>query len=458
MPRSLDGREPPTPNRCPSQISRKLCDTCPSLNQPTPNSPEILRTPRFAREGGGFGERSRAVVDEPLTKIVEHADASEAMQAHDFLGLLVATRVEFAILANPLLRIKPGTIATVHTRGVMGVTSLVLATVLAQQGQPADLRTITFKDGVFTLKGPEGAEQVSTLPAFRAMNMSTGQLWLPVADKVLTFTKDGVGIRHKGKTSTTKYNTVPTSDRLFTAEEIAATKEAVKAGTRKLEVSAISGWEKVGDTVYLILRWDGVKDNRPWLEVLMEVNLKGQPSAKALAKLPATTTAVGRVNDKLMAENGILFSPVQDAEGLKMASYSLADNKLDLAPMAPNRVTDARFIEGSLSGVAWTRTGAGTWLVSLLDRERKSAEVVSEIRGNMLGLYAPSILYYGRRDQRVLLNLTSGAELIVPSNVGMQSVTAGIFLWTPAQNPTAGVLYSHGGFRTLERWSAPARR
>lgn len=340
----------------------------------------------------------------------------------------------------------------------MGVTSLVLATVLAQQGQPADLRTITFKDGVFTLKGPEGTEQVSTLPAFRAMNMSTGQLWLPVADKVLTFTKEGVGIRHKGKTSTTKYNTVPTSDRLFTAEEIAATKEAVAAGTRKLEVSAISGWEKVGDTVYLILRWDGVKDNRPWLEVLMEVNLKGQPSARALAKLPATTTAVGRVNDKLMAENGTLFSPVQDAEGLKMASYSLADNKLDLAPMAPNRVTDARFIEGSLNGVAWTRTGAGTWLVSLLDRERKSAEVVSEIRGNMLGLYAPSILYYGRRDQRVLLNLTSGAELIVPSNVGMQSVTAGIFLWTPAQNPTAAALYSHGGFRTLERWSAPARR
>jgi len=331
----------------------------------------------------------------------------------------------------------------------MMLAMFVAGTVLAQQNP---LREITFLNGVFTLKGPEGDSQVSTRPTFQAMNTATGQLWLPVDKYVLTFNEKHVGFRRDNKTIYSGYSMIGTSPKLFSQAEIDQIKRDAAAKKISLDVSAISGWEKIGNRVYLLMRWEE-KTQKPWLEALVEIDFTGKaPVANLLGRFEGMTSAKGRVNDKLISENGKLFVVTNGESKAMLGSYDIKSGSFTSKELG-NRFLDSKLIEGSLSGVGFETTRAKTTLVSLIDREKANSRPVAEIRGSVMGVYSPAILHYGTPTRKVLLNLASGAEIIIPNGCGMEAVDAGILLWTPKMNPQAAALYSAGSFRTLARWS-----
>jgi len=333
----------------------------------------------------------------------------------------------------------------------MMLAMLVAGTVLAQQ---TPLREITFQDGVFTLKGPEGDSQISTRPLFEAMNTTTGQLWLPVDKYVLTFNENHVGFRRDNKSNYSGYSMISTSPKLFSQAQLDEINSDVAAKKKSLDVTAISGWEKIGNRVYLIMRWED-SSSKPWLEALVEIDFTGNaPVANLLGTFNGMTTAKGRVSDKLIGENGKLYAVTESDAGSQLDSYDIASKQFSSSELG-TRFTDSKLIEGSLSGMGFALTPAKTMLVSLIDREKATSRQVAEVRGAINGIYAPAILHFGTPSRKVLLNLASGAEMVIPKDCGVESANAGVLLWTPKMNPKAAVLYSSGSFRTLARWSKP---
>lgn len=330
--------------------------------------------------------------------------------------------------------------------------SLAIVAAGLMLSQQAPLREITYQDGLFTLKGPEGQSKVSLKPGFEAMNTSTGRLWLPVGGQVLTFDQNGVGFRRNNASTYATYASIATSDKLFSKDQIDQINRDVAANKKSLDVSAVSGWEKIGETVYLILRWDD-KQGTPWLEVLMKYEFpKGKPNATFLGRFDSLTNASGRVNDKLMFENGKLSTITHGGETSLLETFDIVSKSFEKAALDA-RFTDAKLLEGSLFGMGLERTPAKTFLISLIDRETRSSRQVAEVRGSIANLYTPAVLHYKYENRSTLLNLASGAELIIPGDCGIEAVSSGLLLWTPAANPQVAALYSSGSFRTLARWS-----
>ncbi len=333
----------------------------------------------------------------------------------------------------------------------MSFASVAVGIILGQQ---TPLREIKFQDGFFTLNGPEGSSKISVRPGFEAMNTSTGRLWLPAGGSILTFDEKGVGFRKNNRSTYATYASIATSDKIFNKSEIDTINRDVAANKKSLDVSAVSGWEKIGETVYLILRWDD-KQSKPWLEVLMRYEFTGgKPKATFLGRFDSLTGARGRVNDKMIAENGKLITVTHSSKTSLLESYDIASKEFGKNALQ-DKLADSKLIEGSLLGLGISSTPAKTYLISLIDREKHESQRVAEIRGNIQGLYSPAVLQYSHNSRTMLLSLTTGAEIIIPNNCGIESVAAGMLLWTPKDKPQAAALYSSGSFRTLARWSKP---
>lgn len=330
----------------------------------------------------------------------------------------------------------------------------------AAPARPA--REITFRNNVFTLRGPEGTQQVSTIPGLRPVNPASGQIWQPVGKRVLVWGKNGLGVRANNRTLSVSLAAVATSPKLFDKAQIEDTAARLAAKTRQLEPSAISGYEVWNDrTVYLLPRWED-KDGSVWLEALVLLDLSGPtPKTRLVGRFDGFSSARGRVADKLNRSGVRLVVPTRTPERLGVASYVPAEDVFGWQPQAPAAEVagaDATLIPGSMTGITLARGPAGLLRIGQFEEAENSWAPVAELRGNVLGLYSPGLIQYRRGSERVLLNLSTGAELPVPDNCGVDVNPQGVLLWAPERNPTVAALYTHGAFRTLARWSAPARR
>lgn len=334
----------------------------------------------------------------------------------------------------------------------MALGTLLAGLTLSQ----AQTNPITYQDEVFTLKGSSEPIQISTIPGLRPMNTTTGRIWLPVGSRVLTFDEEGIGIRANNRKNFSTLPAVATSEKLFTKEEADAINRAVATGNRTLDLAAISGWEKIGNTVYLLCRWE-TKAKEPWLEALVAVDM-GQtpPQSTLVGKFEGMSTAKGQVNDKLVNYQGQLMVPTVTKTGLAISSYNLETTKFTTQAFANNTPAniDLKILENSRYGVSIQKTRAGTILVGTFAIGETGHTLSNEVRGTVIGLYEPSILAYLRRGRKVLLNLLTGAEIEIPRNSGIEATSQGLFLWTPERSPKQAALYTFGSFRTLNRWSA----
>ncbi|MDI9636704.1 hypothetical protein QPK87_09795 [Kamptonema cortianum] len=325
---------------------------------------------------------------------------------------------------------------------------IVSGFLLGQASNP----TITLQDGVFSVKGADGEVEVPIQTGGGAMNEAAGRLWLPVAGRVVTFDHYGVGIRENNKLSTSTYPEIATTSKLFTKDEADEINRSVAREERTLDLAALSGWEKVGSKAYLLLRWE-MKSGEPWLEALLELDLSTRtPIAKLLGRFEGFSYARGRVNDKLVHENGELLVLTRIGEDVRVCAYSIAKGEFRYESVGQG-IGDLKLIEGSQFGLCIGKSPAGTVLVSLIDRKRAQIREAAEVRGTILGAYAPSLLHFFDGSSYHLRNLDSASELNVPKDCGIASAGDGVLIWTPKVRPMSAGLYSPSSFRLLARWS-----
>lgn len=328
----------------------------------------------------------------------------------------------------------------------------IAATVLLAQTQP---NTLTFKDGVFTVQAASGPQQVSTLPGFRAMNTSTGRLWQPIGNRVVTFDQNGLGIRQNNRASHSTLPNIAVSTKIMTQAEADEVNRAVAEETRTLDVAALSGWELVGTDLYLLCRWEDNGGN-PWLEALVKVDAAANPPVSTLiGKFKGLSTAQGRVNDRLVLREGRLYVPTLDQDAFSLAHYNLQSGEFGHTVLTEGgRLPgDAKLLENSRYGVTFTKTTTGTILVGRFSVDQPGHLVNTEIRGSVLDAFQPAMLVHLRQNRKVVHNLLTGAELEIPRNSGLEPTPEGVLLWAPAQNPAQAALYTYGNFRTITRWT-----
>lgn len=331
----------------------------------------------------------------------------------------------------------------------------ILAATLALMGVQTPENTITYKDGIFTLTGAEGAVKVSTLPGLVPMNTSTGRLWLPVNGKVVTFDSKGLGIRANNRASHTTFPSVPTSSKLVTKDQADEINREVANETRSLDVSALSGWELVGNKVYLLLRWDTKTDKKPWMEVLVELDMGVKtPTTRAIGMFKGFSTAQGRVNDRLVSLQGKLAVATVENNTLGIALFDPSNETFTYqeTASAPTNLLDAKLVQNSRYGMTFSKTAAGKILVGTFSTEEPGHRLAAEIEGPIVDAFQPCVLVHLRQNQKIVTDLLTGTELAVPRDCGLQPTNKGLLLWTPTQKPTSAALYTFGAFRTLARW------
>ncbi|MCB0825081.1 MAG: hypothetical protein KDC26_02725 [Armatimonadetes bacterium] len=325
----------------------------------------------------------------------------------------------------------------------------MLATAVIGQN---NANTITYANGVFTLTSSLGVERVKVDPGLVPMNMSTGRLWLPIDKVVVTFDHQGLGIRRNNKASYSTFSPIATSTDIMSKDAADDVNRAVANGTKTLEVSSISGWEKIGNDLYLLLRWEDSK-GATWLEALTKTSFKnGNPTTTLLGKFEGFSTAKGRVNDKLNLNDNKLTVPTLQGNELGVETYDIASGLFSRLGVGEVNIEDAKIIEGSRYGFTIKMSPAKTYLIGLFDTTQGQHEMAAEIRGSLVNVYKPSILCYLRGNQKVLVNLMTGAEIALPRDVEIREVTQGLLIWTPGDKPTQATLYTYGGFRTIAGW------
>ncbi len=333
----------------------------------------------------------------------------------------------------------------------MAIGSFVASFILAQTSSG----TLEYKSGEFLI--PTGAEPVKVAidPGVVPMNTSTGRLWLPVGRKVLTFDKNGIGIRFNNKATFYKLEGIPTSPKVFSISEIKSVVKDTETNSKKLSLSAISGWVKVGNKVYLLARWEDSSLN-PWLETLIEFNLSDQnPKPVLLGKFNGYSKALGQVNDKLVLQGEDLSIATFTDDGPAIATYSIPNRTFGTQYLKTEDTppTEMKLIENSRFGISFRKTAANTILVGVINSEAATHEIAAEVRGSIIDIYSPTMLVTVNEGRKNITNLLTGAQIIIPNDAGIASTSQGLLLWTPKQAPSQAALYTFGSFRTISRWS-----
>lgn len=326
----------------------------------------------------------------------------------------------------------------------------ILLSALAGQAVPPK---ITFDATKFKVTGALGTDVVALASQRKVaspIDHSKGRFQITVAEKTVTFDAKGLTISTKGHAATSKMTGVPTSGKIATKESNEHLIQLVSEKKRKLEVSALSGWELIDKSLLLLLRWEG-SDKKPWLEALMRVDLtEKRPQAKLVARFDGLSFAQGRVDDIMVRRADKLAILANKDDSFGVSRLTPDGKKSEFEKLGP-AVSKAKLCEDE--GSAWTLTPTeyGTNILGVAELDQSSYHVVSEFRGKMVGVFSPSYARYQTVAEQRMVNLLTGAEMTVDRSSGQHHTVNGLLVWTPAVNPRTAALYDPS-FRKLATW------
>ncbi|MCW5936552.1 MAG: hypothetical protein KIT11_04515 [Fimbriimonadaceae bacterium] len=324
-------------------------------------------------------------------------------------------------------------------------------------GQSASA-TVSFSDGKFIVSGSAGRVLVplAVEPDPLVAGRSTDSVTLKNGQVTVSFSKQGLKLTGPGGTRSTTLKEVPVSGKISSRSSNSELMAKVKAGERRLEVTGLSGYELMGDDLYLVARWAG-KDGKTWLETLLRVESSGSaaPTATLVGKLPGFTTGRGVVDDVVGSRFGRLVVPTN------------RDGKLGCAEIAPDGngpwTPLSAFVSRALPSADGTKvfgivaTGHKTFLVGFGSvNEANSYHTSAEISGTVMGFYDPHYLAYRNADKVNLVNLSTGATLELTPDSGFRYSSYGMLVWRPEKAPIFATLYD-GSFRPTAYWRKPAQ-
>ncbi len=323
----------------------------------------------------------------------------------------------------------------------MGIGLCALALALQPQLSFASGK-FTIKDGDDTLTVPLFAAEPE--PVFRGTTLD-----LRVDGVLVTFDDKGLGIRYGNRGGYTRLAYMPDNPALFDSEESSRIAALVASGERSKSVSAVSGFEVVDDRIFLLLRWDD-KANKPWLEVLVDLDTSGDaPKVNYLGRFGGFSYAQGKVSDELHSHSTRLFSPVRAALGLGLGSYDIPTSTSKFVNLGPHvevvRKFGARFY-------TLTSTSYGLKQVGVIDPISERMRTVMETRGEIVPSALTSALIVKENGVSSLFAFVSGSRFQLPADYGCAQTPYGVLVWSPKAGPKEASLLETDGFSAITVW------
>ncbi len=315
--------------------------------------------------------------------------------------------------------------------------------------------TLNYTGGAFEIKTASQTLRVATERFVGPPPFPSDNVTLTYAGRQITFDEKGLGIRQGAAYGYSRLPSLAMTTKLFGNAEINETKAKIASGERQAGFSSLSGFEYVGTTLYLLLRWEE-KNGTPWLEALVGIDLSRQQLQPALVgRFDGISYASGRVDDRLEYRDGRLAAFTTKGAEWGLASMTPETGGKSFTSFGP-KAASARLIPGGINAVGMSPSGYGTTFVTLVNLGTSAWRKTAEIRGQIRGVVEPNILHWREGSQNVYTNLETGAELRPAWDPVPVSTSMGLLMWSPSVSPDKAFLYETETFRVVGSWTAPA--
>lgn len=325
----------------------------------------------------------------------------------------------------------------------------LLSTIL-QAETPAPLR-LTFVESRFEILDSGTTTKVAINRA--APNHSpifalkTGSTWV-------VWDKRGLVIRNGKKVRTTHFEAIARSPKVLTGQQLRDNATLFANKERTDRAVAISGEEFVGDTLYLVPRWED-KAGKPWLEALVAIDLNAkEPVPRLVGKIPGLSRATGSLSDELFRVQKQLVMVAENKPSWGLAQWNLDDG----FPLYTELGADlTRYSikpeENLIAAIERTTYDAErAVLVALKDAKRTD---VTESRGTMRFVsLRDQLVQIDQSNQTLLRNGFTGQELKFGPRTAFMQTSKGLLAWSPPDQPAQAVLYRVETMTPLAAWRA----
>jgi hypothetical protein len=308
---------------------------------------------------------------------------------------------------------------------------------------------IAFEGGAFVLTDAQDKVTVPLSAADAPRPFRGDRLNMRLGETLITFDARGLGIRYGTRGGTTTLAYMTTSPKIFSADEIKRNAEMAASGERPAKVGAVSGFEVVGEKLYLLLRWDD-KSGQPWLETLVDVDTTGDtPKINLLGRFGGFSFTSGPVSDELYSSEKKLFVLVRGLDGLAIGSCDTEKGTTAYKKLAP--IVDEVHRLGPLF---YTVTNAphGMKSVGVVNPVPERYRTVLETRGKVLPSALTNALLVEEGGRRSLYSIYTGAKVPVETDAGLAQTQFGVLVWSPRAKPAVAHLREPSSWRAVAEW------
>lgn len=314
---------------------------------------------------------------------------------------------------------------------------------------------IQFEDGSFKVFDAENSESVrlsaKPLPPPKKYLSQKGSKWVCWDERGLT-------IRVGKAAKTSRLPDIATSPKALSREQIVETVALIKAGTRKREAAALSGVQRLNDTVFLLVRWDQ-SDGGPWLEALVKVDLnEDSPKPQFVAKLPGLTKARNPINYELLRTPGGLVCVAERGTTWGLAKFDEAKNAMAWTPVG-DRLMRYSMQPGGATALFIEQSSYGTKLAGRFHPSTGSKKIYCESRYDLNFVASSPLVVAEQTPQAMVLRaVESGLEQRFALGTQAKSTGLGMLAWSPASAPVRASLLDPNGWKVLANWTATTAR
>jgi len=328
--------------------------------------------------------------------------------------------------------------------------------VLAQAGSAISLISVDGRLAVREANRPPVSVFLSRLdaPVPPAVSPDPVPWTLKLGAHTLTFAADlGLTIVSGSRKLTTRVPDFLTSPKAFTRDEIRVNANAIARGTLRRDVASLSGFEVVGDSVFLLMQWRAAAD-RPFAEGLFQLDgMAERPKPALLTRVPALAVpspggdAVRRFADQLvwLTQTERSWGTARwrlDERAVGYDERGAAAFQVEWVGVEPR----IRFVE---------TTAYGTYLAGEFDDVAGRRNLTEGRRAARWVSNDPGVVWRSGADGGSLWFKNSGLVLSLPKAAGLGPSPQGLVVGWPAEKPTAGWLLWPDG-RIRARYPTPA--
>ncbi|MCG9895092.1 MAG: hypothetical protein MH204_06420 [Fimbriimonadaceae bacterium] len=277
------------------------------------------------------------------------------------------------------------------------------------------------------------------------------RLTLTFAGRKVTFERGGMIIDQNGRPARSSLPDLAMTTKLHGNAAIAETRRKIASGERQAGFTALSGYEYLGTTLYLLLRWEE-RSGEPWLEAVVALPMDSERvQPRLLGRFPGFSYAQGNVDDRLDFHSGFLALIGRRDGQWGLARMNPSTTETSYSPFGP-AVDGVRISEGGGHAYGF-RSANGLTSVIEADLIRLQSRLVAEVEGTVRRIVWPFFLETREGTAPVLRNLRTGAVLRPRWGSQYEWTSAGLLVWSPELEPDRAQLLDGSDFRTLASWT-----